>query len=128
MVFFFQSFCTFCSISNGTSCIGKYQSLRETFNIYKETIGEQEDPFVLRLALNQSRKDFAKVASELQNFKEEFAHGTMISEASYNQLYLQMKKIEQDSKDYESAWKNAVKEKEELQRMINIMKNVKKVD
>ena len=49
----------------------QYESLKESFGAFKDSLTEKEDPFVLRLALNQSRKDFSdlieKVSFELQN-------------------------------------------------------------
>ena len=49
----------------------QYESLKESFGAFKESLTEKEDPFVLRLALNQSRKDFSdlieKVSFELQS-------------------------------------------------------------
>jgi hypothetical protein len=42
--------------------------LRDNFNAYKDAVAEQEDPFVLRLALNQSRKDFSQVVQQLNEF------------------------------------------------------------
>ena len=50
---------------------GQYESLKESFGAFKDSLTEKEDPFVLRLALNQSRKDFSdlieKVSFELQS-------------------------------------------------------------
>ena len=49
----------------------QYESLKESFGAFKDSLTEKEDPFVLRLALNQSRKDFSdlieKVSFELQS-------------------------------------------------------------
>ena len=43
----------------------KLQDSRESFELYKNSMIAQEDPFVLRLALNQSRKDYTKVVKEV---------------------------------------------------------------
>lgn len=45
----------------------KFEHLRDSFNAYKASMAIREDPFVLRLALDQSRKDFSKVAQEVVN-------------------------------------------------------------
>ena len=49
----------------------QYESLKESFGAFKDSLTEKEDPFVLRLALDQSRKDFSdlieKVSFELQS-------------------------------------------------------------
>ena len=44
----------------------KLQDSRESFELYKNSMIAQEDPFVLRLALNQSRKDHTKVVKEVR--------------------------------------------------------------
>ena len=46
----------------------KLQDSRESFELYKNSMIAQEDPFVLRLALNQSRKDYTKVVKEVYTF------------------------------------------------------------
>ena len=45
----------------------KVKDLGESYEIFKTEMVSQEDPFVLRLALEQSRKDFTKVVEEVCN-------------------------------------------------------------
>ena len=39
----------------------QYETLKESFGTFKESLAEREDPFVLRLALDQSRRDFSEL-------------------------------------------------------------------
>ena len=50
---------------------GQYESLKESFGAFKESLAEREDPFVLRLALDQSRRDFSKLLEKVsdKNFR-----------------------------------------------------------
>lgn len=50
----------------------KYETVRDEFNAYKDVVAQQEDPVVLRMALNQSRRDFSKVVEKLNQLQEEY--------------------------------------------------------
>ena len=43
----------------------KVKDLGDSYEMFKTSMVSQEDPFVLRLALEQSRKDFTKVVEEV---------------------------------------------------------------
>ena len=45
----------------------KVKDLGDSYEMFKTSMVSQEDPFVLRLALEQSRKDFTKVVEEVCN-------------------------------------------------------------
>ena len=64
---------------------GQYESLKESFGAFKESQSEKEDPFVLRLALNQSRKDFTKLTQKVRFFRK-FKPFTLFCLFQYNQL------------------------------------------
>ena len=43
----------------------QYESLKESFGTFKESVSNREDPFVLKLALDQSRKDFSRLIDKV---------------------------------------------------------------
>mgnify|MGYP001451452068 CR=1 FL=1 len=59
----------------------QYESLKESFGAFKESLTEKEDPFVLRLALNQSRKDFSDLIEKV-SFEVHPESGSMYSNHS----------------------------------------------
>ena len=66
----------------------QYESLKESFGAFKESQSEKEDPFVLRLALNQSRKDFSNLTQKVRFFpKTQICKNSKLFRVfQYNQL------------------------------------------
>ena len=62
----------------------KHESLKENFNSFKIAMANQDDPFVLRLALDQSKRDFSKLVAEFRLFKDTY----MVSHSKEDKLIL----------------------------------------
>ena len=56
----------------------KHESLKENFNTFKIAMANQDDPFVLRLALDQSKRDFSKLVAEFRLFKDTYKYGMAV--------------------------------------------------
>ena len=50
----------------------EFSELQREFDQFREVIKEQEDPIVLRMALDQSRRDLAKTQNLLNDFNYGF--------------------------------------------------------
>ena len=74
----------------------KHESLKDNFNSFKVAMSQQEDPFVLRLALDQSKRDFCKLASEFSTFKDTYQYGIGVPQVEYNEIYMKLKKAEEE--------------------------------
>lgn len=98
----------------------RYDNLRDNFNAYKDAMAEQEDPFVLRLALNQSRKDFNQVVHQLNELKNQ--QGFTVSQSEYDQLYLQFKATEKQLETLKNDYKIIEEEKDHLIKFHKFMK------
>ena len=98
----------------------RYDNLRDNFNAYKDAVAEQEDPFVLRLALNQSRKDFNQVVHQLNELKNQ--QGFTVSQSEYDQLYLQFKATEKQLETLKNDYKIIEEEKDHLIKFHKFMK------
>ena len=77
----------------------KHESLKDNFNSFKVAMSQQEDPFVLRLALDQSKRDFCKIVSEFNTFKDTYQNGIGVPQIEYNELYMKLKKAEEEIED-----------------------------
>lgn len=62
----------------------EYAELQTELSWYKEAQKNQEDPGVLRLALDQSRKDLSKVQGLLNDFT--FGFDSIIPQSQYDTL------------------------------------------
>ena len=76
----------------------KHESLKENFNSFKIAMANQDDPFVLRLALNQSKRDFSKLVAEFRNFKDTYKYGIAVPQQEYNEIHAKLKKAEKELK------------------------------
>ena len=77
----------------------KHESLKENFNSFKIAMANQDDPFVLRLALDQSKRDFSKLVAELRLFKDTYKYGTAVPQQEYNEINAKMKMAEKELKE-----------------------------
>ena len=77
----------------------KHESLKENFNSFKIAMANQDDPFVLRLALDQSKRDFSKLVAEFRLFKDSYKHGMAVPQQEYNEIHTKLKKAEKELKE-----------------------------
>ena len=74
----------------------KHESLKENFNSFKIAMANQDDPFVLRLALDQSKRDFSKLVAEFRLFKDSYKYGMAVPQQEYNEIHAKLKKAEKE--------------------------------
>ena len=77
----------------------KHESLKENFNSFKIAMANQDDPFVLRLALDQSKRDFSKLVAEFRLFKDSYKYGMAVPQQEYNEIHAKLKKAEKELKE-----------------------------
>ena len=77
----------------------KHESLKENFNSFKIAMANQDDPFVLRLALDQSKRDFSKLVAEFRLFKDSYKYGMAVPQQEYNEIHAKLKKSEKELKE-----------------------------
>lgn len=77
----------------------KHESLKENFNTFKIAMANQDDPFVLRLALDQSKRDFSKLVAEFRLFKDSYKYGMAVPQQEYNEIHTKLKKAEKELKE-----------------------------
>ena len=77
----------------------KHESLKENFNSFKIAMANQDDPFVLRLALDQSKRDFSKLVAEFRLFKDSYKYEMAVPQEEYNEINAKLKKTEKELKE-----------------------------
>ena len=77
----------------------KHESLKENFNSFKIAMANQDDPFVLRLALDQSKRDFSKLVAEFRLFKDSYKYGMAVPQQEFNEIHAKLKKAEKELKE-----------------------------
>ena len=77
----------------------KHESLKENFNSFKIAMANQDDPFVLRLALDQSKRDFSKLVAEFRLFKDSYKYGMAVPQQEYNEIHAKLNKAEKELKE-----------------------------
>ena len=77
----------------------KHESLKENFNSFKIAMANKDDPFVLRLALDQSKRDFSKLVAEFRLFKDSYKYGMAVPQQEYNEIHAKLKKSEKELKE-----------------------------
>ena len=77
----------------------KHESLKENFNSFKIAMANQDDPFVLRLALDQSKRDFSKLVAEFRLFKDTYKYRMAVPQQEYNEIHEKLKKAEKELKE-----------------------------
>ena len=77
----------------------KHESLKENFNSFKIAMANQDDPFVLRLALDQSKRDFSKLVAEFKLFKDSYKYGMAVPQQEYNEIHTKLNKAEKELKE-----------------------------
>ena len=94
----------------------KYESLRETFKTFKDSMADQEDPKVLRLALNQCRKDLTRVTRELNELKHEFSNPQVVSQVSHDLLQMKHTLLEKENQSLKEKLDTLAKMNELLEK------------
>ena len=77
----------------------KHESLKENFNSFKIAMANHDDPFVLRLALDQSKRDFSKLVAEFKLFKDSYKYGMAVPQQEYNEIHAKLNKAEKELKE-----------------------------
>ena len=83
----------------------KHENLKENFNSFKIAMANQDDPFVLRLALDQSKRDFSKLVAEFRLFKDSYKYGMAVPQQEYNEIHAKLKKAEKELRELKESTK-----------------------